>query len=396
MSSHGVWGHGALRETLARAFRVGTLPTSLLFHGPSGVGKQTLALWLGRLILCGAPQDANPCERCRSCKLALRLEHPDLHWHFPLPRPRGASTPEKLASALEDARHAELEVRRRQPLRPSYVGEPRAIYLAAAQGLRRRAQSRPSMSLEQVFIIADAEHLVPQESSPEAANALLKLLEEPPATSRFILTSSERGRLLSTIRSRTVSVHVPPLDRDRVERFLVEEAGADADAAARAARLAGGSPGRALGFLPDGDGQGPLEALRQQAFQLVRAALDPGAGSTFSSALSFKASGARALVDLLVSVEGWVRDLAAAAAGAPEQLLNTDARDYLRRIAVEREVVAPDVAGALDVVERAREQALANVNPQLIVTGLVAGLRRHLVPRPVASGALARSRGGTP
>ena len=90
--------------------------------------------------------------------------------------PRDA-TPE----ALEEARAEELVLRRAQPFRPATPTETIGIYVAHVQTLRRLALARPAMAARKVFIIGDAEFLVPQEASPEAANALLKVLEEPPA-----------------------------------------------------------------------------------------------------------------------------------------------------------------------------------------------------------------------
>ncbi|HZD03860.1 MAG TPA: hypothetical protein VE173_03050, partial [Longimicrobiales bacterium] len=101
MTLHRLRGHEAVWRALARARARGTLPAALLFHGPSGVGKQRLALWAGQLLLCEDADEDGPCGRCRSCRLALRLEHPDLHWYFPVPRPRGSHTPERLGEILE-------------------------------------------------------------------------------------------------------------------------------------------------------------------------------------------------------------------------------------------------------------------------------------------------------
>ena len=97
------------------------------------------------------------------------------------------------------------------------------------------------MANGQIFIVGDAEMLVSQEASQEAANALLKLLEEPPGASRFILTSSEPGRLLPTIRSRTVSIHLTPVPVADVEAFLVAGVSADPNEAAWAATLSQGA-----------------------------------------------------------------------------------------------------------------------------------------------------------
>jgi DNA polymerase-3 subunit delta' len=303
------------------------------------------------------------------------LEHPDLHWFFPLQRPKGTSSPEKLADAPESARAGALAELRENPLALPQADGPRGLYLAMAQTLRRRAQRRPSMGDRQVFIIADAEFLVPQESSPEAANALLKLLEEPPGGTTFILTSGDRDKILPTIRSRSVHLHLPPLANAEVQRFLEEVAGVDADTARRTARLSQGSIGRALGFLPQGEEPGPLEQLRQESLSLLEAAVSGQRGSAFTAALGYPIRGARTLQDLLSFLEEWLRDLAASAAGAPDQVLNHEDAELLNRFARERLTHPVRIAEAVAAVEEARVLAAGNVNPQLIISGLLQELR---------------------
>ncbi|HYJ79129.1 MAG TPA: hypothetical protein VEW03_05995, partial [Longimicrobiaceae bacterium] len=74
-----VHGHVGVRAKLVSALRGGTLPQSLLLHGPAGVGKERLGLWLAQLIVCEQPRaDGEACGECRSCRMALRLEHPDV------------------------------------------------------------------------------------------------------------------------------------------------------------------------------------------------------------------------------------------------------------------------------------------------------------------------------
>ncbi len=374
---HDLIGHGEARRALQNAFHASTLPASLLFMGPRGIGKQRLALWLAQLTLCESPGPDGPCDGCRHCRRVLRLGHPDVHWFFPLPRPRGASNPEKLAEALEQARYERLAELREDGLRISWSDEPTGIYLAAAQTIRRKAQSRPSDAGSQLFIIADAETLVPQESSPEAANALLKLLEEPPNDTRFILTSSEPGRLLDTIRSRTVPLHLAPLPEEEVARFLMAHREVSDEEAARAARLGGGGIGMALGFLPDGDERGPLDELRRRALDLLRRAMNPRGGAAYAAALDFRPSGARGLLDLFAWLDTWIRDLAAVLTGADEAVVNLDAAGWLREQADRAGIHAFATTRALEVVESARMEARGNVNPQLIVAGLVRDLGRQ-------------------
>ena len=347
----------------------------MLFHGVPGCGKQSLALWLARTRLCTG--GAAPCNRCTSCRLALRLEHPDIHWHFPLPRPKGSPSPQRLAELLETARHERLAEFRRKPLRAEDGTGVKGIYLAAVLAIRRLAHRRPAMSREQFFVIGNAELLVPQEASPEAANALLKLLEEPPDGSRFILTSSRAGSLLDTIRSRALPIHLPPLSAPEVAAFLEEECGADREMANRAASLSQGSIGAALGYL-DADGVASRE--REQALALLRTVVGGRRADSYRVALDFKPAGARGLLDLLASLQLWIRDLGAVALDRDDQVVNRGELPFLREAAQRLNIVPFRVARAVSQVEEARMLAQGNVNPQLFMATLLLDLEETLKP----------------
>src|SRR5262249_23692350 len=84
-----LFGHEQLRQRLAASIERGALPSSLLLHGPRGVGKQRLALWIAQVLLCTGPEP-RPCGRCSQCRFSAQLTHPDLHWVFPRPRPKDA------------------------------------------------------------------------------------------------------------------------------------------------------------------------------------------------------------------------------------------------------------------------------------------------------------------
>ena len=259
MSLHPPIGHEAARASLAGAHSKGILPAALLFHGAPGTGKQRMALWLAQLLTCQRPS-AEPCGECPPCRMVLGLEHPDVHWFFPVPRPKNVSG-DRLVEALEQARLEQIAELRERSVRSGHTGDVRGIYLGSVRSIRALAGKRPVMAAGPIFIIGEAELLVPQESSPEAANALLKLLEEPPGSARFVLTSNEPGRLLPTIRSRTVPLHFGPVATADVARFLESEAGVDPEKASWAARLSQGSPGRAMGFLPEDDERGPTRSV---------------------------------------------------------------------------------------------------------------------------------------
>jgi DNA polymerase-3 subunit delta' len=382
-------GHEQVREMLAASIDRGELPAALLLHGPAGIGKQRLALWLAQRLVCEAPDGTEPCGTCHSCHLALRLEHPDLHWFFPLPRPRSSGGADRLGEALEEARAAELQARRADPWYPTHPNEPTGIYVAHVQVIRRLAVARPAMGNRKVFVIGDAESLVPQEASPEAANALLKLLEEPPPDTSVILTASDLDALLPTIRSRLLFVRVLPLSLDRLERFLREQRGVEPRAAARVARLAEGSIGRALAFLPVDDEPGPLEVARLQALSLLDAALD-GGHARYARALEQAPARARGdFATVLGMLIVWLRDVAAVAVGADDAVVNADHAADLR----ERAVLLPDaarrVAQTIPEVERMLQLVSFSINPQLSLATLLGTMSKRLGVDP---GAPARRR----
>ena len=389
MSLHPVAGHENLKAAVIRAFLGQQLPKVLLLHGPKGVGKQRLGLWIGQLALCAAPATAGPCGLCQSCRLALRLEHPDLLWYFPVKRPPPRGSKERDQESLEEVRSEGLRERRESPLRPAYSEEILGLQIGTIRNVRKEALRGPALASRKVFLVADAEELVAQDASPEAANALLKILEEPPAASWFVLTSSEPGRVPPTVRSRATSLYLPALREAEVSAFLVEHLGVAEDAAAQAAHLAQGSIGRALGFLPLGDEPiGPLERIRRDAEALVAAALSPRAGDRFAQALGYPPAGARGLGELFTFVEACLRDLAAGAAGVGVRTLSraegrgVDTRGGARATLESADVDPRRVAGATRFVEEARKRAASNVNPQLLVNQLLADLHAHLFPHP--------------
>lgn len=375
-------GHDDVRRRLGSAAVSGSLSQSILLHGPRGVGKERLGLWVAQLLVCEAPTAGAPCGVCKPCRLVQRLEHPDVHWFFPLPRPDNAS-PEKLREKLEDARAAELALRRGNAGHLPAYDKPPAIFLAAVQRIQQLASVKPSMGHRKVFVVGDAELMVPQESSPEAANAFLKLLEEPPDDTTVIMTSSHPGALLPTILSRVLAIRVAPLPDEAVQGFLQEEMSIQADAAGRLARLAHGAVGTAIRLASEEESGGSRAVGRE----LLIAALSSGAVPRYAAASARKPFGGRGdFGDELDALGEWLRDLMAVAAGADEQVADSEARQLLRR-AVDRRHIGPmGVACALERVVQAQKWAQGNVNPQLIIADLLRGLEEDLVhsaPREV-------------
>ena len=213
-------GHERVKSKLAGAHASGKLPQALLLAGPRGVGKQRLALWLAQLIHCEAP-GPEPCGQCRPCRLVLSLQHPDVHWFVPVElSKRGGATgdADKQVELVADALAEEMTARREQPLYAPVVGLA-SHPVASVRLLVKRLALTPAMGRRKVFIVGDAERLIPQLGTEVAANALLKALEEPPADSVIIITAADPNALLPTIISRVVLVRVARIADSDVTAF---------------------------------------------------------------------------------------------------------------------------------------------------------------------------------
>jgi DNA polymerase III subunit delta' len=199
-------GHDGLKGVLSEALRRRRLPPALLFVGPDGVGKKGLALTAARALVCeGGTGDT--CEACAPCRRSARGLHPDVI----VIEPDGAT-----------------------------------IKIEAVRDAVREIAGRPFEGRARGFVF-DQAHLLTE----QASNALLKSLEEPPATSHVLLVTAAPQALLPTIRSRCQTLRVRPLPAALIEEHLRAHHGADPQDARLRAVLSGGSLGAALAFQPE-------------------------------------------------------------------------------------------------------------------------------------------------
>ncbi len=291
-----VVGQPDATAALAAIVRDGGAAPPLLLHGPEGVGKRTAALAYAAALVCrrrGAATDA--CGACPACR---RVADADAVTTL-----REGSTSADSALVYPDAGYVSLP-----------KGKSR-ISILQARDLVLTLGSSPYELARRVYVVDPADRM-----NAAAANALLKILEEPPAYGALVLVTSAPWSLPITVRSRLRPIRFRPLPREEVERLLVVRGMDPAEAAARAAR-AGGSLARATEDDP--------EAERRLVAAWVRVLEGVGAGShrpaeiaaATSEDLASDAEAALRALDRLVAV---LRDVAALQAGAPPALLEPD------------------------------------------------------------------------
>jgi len=336
-----LYGHEGTRYRLVGAIASGRLPQALLFEGPEGVGKQRLALWLAQALVCeGGRGTGEACGKCQHCKLVLTLSHPDVHWFVPVEPSRKGADADKQVELVEEAIGEEIAARREHPL----YGPPSGLAsygIAAVRLLLRRLALKPALGRRKVFVIGDAERLVPQTGAEAAATALLKALEEPPADTVFVLTTAAPESLLPTILSRVVRVRLARLGDSVVAAFAQQELGVtDERALAQRVALADGRIGR---LLAEGNGAGEADAAHQ-----FLAAVKAGVAGRYRFALGVQPFQARG--GFTSMLDGLLEEL----------------REQARNGGATQTVVA-----AITQVLEARALAQGNVNPQLVAAVLV-------------------------
>ncbi|MEO0085753.1 MAG: hypothetical protein ABIK37_03895 [candidate division WOR-3 bacterium] len=181
----------------------------LLFTGPSGVGKRTAALLYAQAANC-ENEGAVPCGTCSACRTIINLRHPDIHLFFPTSRPRQETTSEEaLQEALRETESYVLDVCR-PAIDPTLV-----IPIDSVRWIRGQMARSPVAARLRVFIIIQANRL-----TIEAANALLKTIEEIPVTTTMVLTTDIPEEVPPTIRSRCQPVRFGTLTADIISAEL--------------------------------------------------------------------------------------------------------------------------------------------------------------------------------
>ncbi len=328
MSFREIVGHGPLLQLLARTVGRKAVPASLIFSGPDGVGKRTIAVALAQALNCERPEPwgdvddpgLTACGTCSSCRRVARGVHAD--------------------------------VLRLEP------GETGAIKVDQVREAIDRAAYRPFEGKRRVVIIDSADALL-----PEAQNALLKTLEEPPPASMFVLVTSRPDVLLPTVRSRCQQLRFGPLSEADVARALIERHDVSPTEAHAAAAAADGSIGAAL----DGGGEKAVEAREAAASALQQAAAstDPRRRLDAARTLGGAGSDRDDMARRLRALSSLLRDLGLLLSRAEDRALaNADLKPRLQPLL--RSFDSDRAIRAFSAVDRALAALERNASPKIV------------------------------
>lgn len=246
-----VIGQEAAREQLLQLAGEHRLPHALMLCGPAGSGKMALALAFASYLLCQHHEGAgDACGQCRQCLMLEKWEHPDLHFTFPTIKLPSMGSDHKPVSddfikewrrLLSHGPYFTMD----QWMKEIGAENQQAIITAGeSDEMLRKLSLKSSQGGYKVSVI-----WLPERMNTECANKILKLLEEPPSQTVFIMVCEEPDKLLDTIRSRTQRIDIKRISTDTIRQALIERRGIAPEAALRIARIANGSWQKALAML---------------------------------------------------------------------------------------------------------------------------------------------------
>ena len=234
-------GHEDIKAKLIQSVKENRVAHAHLFLGQEGTGKLALAIAYAQYINCTNRGENDSCGVCPSCKKYNALAHPDLHFIFPTTTTKSVKKDPESDLFLTEWREYLEKCDSYADLSSWYntldvENKQGAINVRDAATIMRKLNLKAYEAEYKVAIIWMAEKL-----NVMAANKMLKLLEEPPGKTLFILISENQEELLATVRSRTVLMKIPKLSMDEVQNALVNKYSCDVNVARNAAALANGN-----------------------------------------------------------------------------------------------------------------------------------------------------------
>jgi DNA polymerase-3 subunit delta' len=335
-----VIGQQKVKSILTRVMQRNCLGNAYLFVGPEGSGKNAMAIEFAKLLNCRRAVK-RPCQDCDACRQIGALTHPDFRFVFSAPKD------------LKEPDHIQhIRKLAENPYASSAYSSTTEILIDKIRELKKVSNLRLYNAKVKVFVISEAERM-----RHEAANSLLKLLEEPPEDLTLILTTSRIDKLLPTVISRCQVIKFSPLSREEIKGKSISE-GVDEKQAEILSRLSMGNYRKAQELTQD-----DFNAVRDQAWQvLMTATVEDRIMQLDSIGELSKGKSRGEIKELFLSVLNWLRDLQIISTNQNDlspnaMLFNADQIERLKQLAksyagVDLNQVVIDAENYIDLIDK--------------------------------------------
>jgi DNA polymerase-3 subunit delta' len=354
---------------LSRSFVNNRIASTYLFHGPEGCGRWALAISFAALLNCEEIQDsedfpAAPCGRCGNCRKIYGLNFEGLYFALPLPPHKNLEMAAELTIDI-------LEAKRKEPFSIISSAQSTNIPIETAREIRRSLSLRSGHGITRVAIFYEMEKM-----RTASADALLKLIEEPPPKTVLVLISRRPEALLPTIQSRSQKIRISRVPKEVTEEYLQKTYDLSENRGRLLSRICDYSPGRSIELIDSEEGE---STERGVGFLLFKSLFDDAPHQTISHINEMLDLRNRGGVDSMLSLwQSLLRDcLNYSVIGNENNLINTDfTRDILRLSGrIQRSEAA---AGMADDIKNTLEDLRRNSHIQGALTALTLKLKSHI------------------
>lgn len=359
-------------QALTNALSSRRLGSALLFYGPEGVGKWGAALRLAAFLNCDSPNAESAlngaCGVCPACRQIHSGSFPDLLLAFPTPSAKSEK------EALE-IREEFLEQKRVEPFSIVRWDRVSGIAIERARYIKKQLGQRPNTGATRVVVFYEVQRM-----AAGVIDSLLRMIEEPPPNTVFILISSQPDAVAPTALSRCQRLRFPSFSLERTREFIAQRMDLTPVDQTTVARLAQGSPGRALELaaeIGDVDDEGDTDReICWLLFKSLAVETGPKAYDLLREHLNHFRS--RAAVDSLINRwESYLRDLTLINQGVPDQIANSDLLAEMSRLA-DRIDLGDSYFHLLQKFNEVRRNLRVNVSPALTLADLSFAVARTL------------------
>lgn len=365
-------GQEKVKEKIKSLYNADRLSHAYLFYGNEGTGKDAAAIELAKLLNCSNIQNGNEaCDNCTSCKNIQSFHSEYFNIICALPAGKGEETDsdpiEKLAASDFDAYMEQLKLKSENPYHQINIPGANNIRINSIRELASKIYLSSSAGNTKVFLISQAEKM-----RQEAANSLLKILEEPPRNSMLILTTSKMNSLPQTIAGRCQKIHFESLNPSQIMSKLKETTKYSQKDIELASRISSGSYSRALQLLGMG-----IKELRDASLEYLVSILKNDYADAVLISRNVTAKNDRDKTKyFLYLLAAWFRDLLLVKYNADNyetSAANADIIDRLKKLDVN--YPNTDVYGIIMEIENADKLISQNVQLTLILVNLALRLK---------------------